>query len=163
MECTLIGGDKLESTLNQMAEKVGTSTTVRVGFLEGAVYPDGTPVAEVAMINEFGAPAAHIPPRPFFRNTITRQSPTWGKLVAASMKQCKLDTKLALALVGMKVGEQIQQSIEEFPPSNSEAELRTAKRKGFHTPLQDTKHMKHSVEYEVSNGGERKKVKEGGD
>jgi hypothetical protein len=160
MEVTLIGGEKLKSTLSQMAEKVGVSTVVRVGFLEGATYPDGTSVAEVAMINEFGAPAAHIPPRPFFRNAISQNSPTWGKRIAAAMKQCKLDSKKALALVGMKVGEQIVRSIESnTPPENAPS---TAKRKGFKggaaVTLQDTKHMKRSVEYEVSNGGERKKV-----
>ena len=163
MEVNIIGGDKLKSTLNKLFEKVGTSTIVRVGFLEGATYPDGTSVAEVAFINEYGAPAAGIPPRPFFRNAIAKNSPTWGKLVSAALKQCEMDSKLALALVGMKVGEQVVQSIESnTPPPNKPA---TAKRKGFAggaaVTLQDTKHMKRSVEYEVSNGGERKKVEAG--
>ena len=48
------GGAALEAKLREIAEKVGAPKTVRVGFLEGATYPDGTPVALVAATNEYG-------------------------------------------------------------------------------------------------------------
>lgn len=47
------GGDKLVSVLAHIGDRLGAAHT-RVGFLEGATYPDGTPVATVAMGNEFG-------------------------------------------------------------------------------------------------------------
>lgn len=50
----MTGGDKLEAKLREIAEKAGRANTVRVGFLEGATYPDGMPVAYVAAINEYG-------------------------------------------------------------------------------------------------------------
>jgi hypothetical protein len=49
------GGDKLNATLNGIAARAGGNPEVRVGFLEGAMYPNGTSVAYVAAINEFGA------------------------------------------------------------------------------------------------------------
>lgn len=51
---TFSGGSALESKLREIAEKIGAPKTLRVGFLEGATYPDGTPVALVAAANEFG-------------------------------------------------------------------------------------------------------------
>lgn len=48
------GGAALEAKLREIAEKVGAPKTVRVGFLEDATYPDGTPVALVAATNEYG-------------------------------------------------------------------------------------------------------------
>ncbi|MDL2105264.1 hypothetical protein QQJ69_19235, partial [Proteus mirabilis] len=40
-----------------------------VGFFEHSKYPDGTPIAYVASIQELGYPAGGIPPRPFLRPT----------------------------------------------------------------------------------------------
>lgn len=48
------GGAALEAKLREIAEKVGKARTVNVGFLEGATYPDGTPVALIAATNEYG-------------------------------------------------------------------------------------------------------------
>jgi hypothetical protein len=48
------GGAALEAKLREIAAKVGKPNTVRVGFLEDATYPDGTPVALIAATNEYG-------------------------------------------------------------------------------------------------------------
>jgi hypothetical protein len=50
----LSGGDKLRTTLEGIARKAGTGDLLRLGFLEGATYPDGTPVAYIAACNEYG-------------------------------------------------------------------------------------------------------------
>lgn len=52
---TFSGGDKLRAALEQLQRKVQDGAHVRVGFFEGATYPDGTPVAQIAAIQEFGA------------------------------------------------------------------------------------------------------------
>lgn len=57
MGATFTGGAALEAKLREIAQKVGKPNTVRVGFLEGATYPDGTPVALIAATNEFGGTA----------------------------------------------------------------------------------------------------------
>lgn len=49
------GGLKLEAALKRIAKRVSKATNVKVGFLEGGTYEDGTPIAYVALINEFGA------------------------------------------------------------------------------------------------------------
>lgn len=54
---TFSGGEALEAKLREIAEKVGKAKTVNVGFLAGATYPDGTPVAYIAAVNEYGGTA----------------------------------------------------------------------------------------------------------
>lgn len=49
------GGDQMAKVLEDIRKRVEVASQVKVGFLEGATYPDGTPVAYVAAINEFGA------------------------------------------------------------------------------------------------------------
>ncbi len=51
------GGAALEAKLREIAEKAGAPKAVRVGFLENATYPDGTPVALIAATNEYGGTA----------------------------------------------------------------------------------------------------------
>ena len=54
----MTGGDKLQRYLQEIAANLatlGTNPSVRIGFLEGSIYDDGTPVAQIAAINEFGA------------------------------------------------------------------------------------------------------------
>lgn len=54
MAAKVSGGNKLEAKLREIAEQAGKANSVRVGFLENATYPDGTPVAQVAATNEYG-------------------------------------------------------------------------------------------------------------
>lgn len=50
----MAGGDRLMAHLDRILARVKSAQAVRVGFLEGATYPDGTPVAKVAAVQEFG-------------------------------------------------------------------------------------------------------------
>jgi hypothetical protein len=48
------GGDRLDRALAEIARRIGSDPHVNVGFLENATYPDGTSVAYIAAIQEFG-------------------------------------------------------------------------------------------------------------
>ena len=48
------GGDKFEARLRKIAERLASGKSLRVGFLEGTTYDDGTSVPMVATVNEFG-------------------------------------------------------------------------------------------------------------
>ena len=65
---TLSGGAGAQAYLAGLAKKIEDAGLLRVGFLEGATYPDGTTVAEVAAKNEYGA--VGVPMRPFFRTMV---------------------------------------------------------------------------------------------
>lgn len=54
----------------------------KVGWFDSARYPDGTSVAYVATIQEFGDESHKIPPRPTMRPTIVAQGAAWSSLMA---------------------------------------------------------------------------------
>ncbi|KMO33906.1 hypothetical protein VQ02_19905 [Methylobacterium variabile] len=144
---TVKGGMALERRLGELAAKLGDSPTLSVGFLEGASYPDGTSVAMVAAIDEFGAPANNQPPRPFFRSMIADKSSGWPTSLAATLKTTNYDPKAALGLMGEGIKGQLQQSILDLtsPPLSP----KTIARKGFDKPLIDSSVMINSVDYVV--------------
>lgn len=107
----LTGGDKLTAFLDRLSRQVSNSGVLQVGFLEGATYPDGESVAKVAAIQEFGAPRAAIPPRPFFRTMIQQKEGEWGPALAKLLEGTNYDAKRALGQLGAGIEGQLRQSI----------------------------------------------------
>lgn len=153
------GGDVLERKLQEIADKLGGGQALRVGFLEGATYPDGTPVALVAGANEFGDPGRSRPPRPFFRSMIADKSQLWPKELGAVIKARDYDVSQALGLMGERIKGQLQESIREFaepPLAQSTIAAKSRGRVDEHPagygpekPLIETAHMLNSVDYDV--------------
>ena len=141
------GGDKLKAALDGIAKGIGKGGTVMVGFLEGATYPDGTSVAMVAAIQNFGAPAAGIPPRPFFSNMVKEKSEGWPKAIALNLVDTNYDIEKTLTRVGAGIAGQLTQSI--IKTNSPPLKAATVKRKGFSKPLIDTAVMINSVNFEV--------------
>jgi hypothetical protein len=108
---SISGGRKFESALRTIAAKVSKPATLRVGILEGARYPNGTSVAMVAAIQEFGAPKARIPPRPFFRNMIAAKKGEWPAAIAGLLKENDYDAEKALDIAGAAIAGQLRESI----------------------------------------------------
>ncbi len=143
---TLSGSDGVMKALEEIARKMGGGE-VSVGFMAGATYPDGTPVAAVAFWNEYGVPSRNQPPRPFFRQMIAKESPTWAPKMAKLAKATNYDGPKVLAMMGEDIKGALQQSINDFTtPALKES---TVEAKGFAKPLIDTSHMLNSVAYEV--------------
>lgn len=144
---TLSGGKKFEDALRELAGKVAKPATLKVGFLANATYPDGTPVAMIAAINEYGAPSRGQPPRPFFRNMINAKQGEWPNAIAGLLRANDLDAEKALDQTGAAIAGQLRQSIKDLtsPPLAAS----TIRRKGFDKPLIDTGHMFNSVDHEV--------------
>lgn len=107
----LSGGDKLQAALEEIAKKLTTAATVEVGFLQDATYDNGTSVAMVAAIQEFGAPKAGIPPRPFFRTMIKDKSGEWPDAVSNLLIENDYDARKTLSQTGEAIKGQLQQSI----------------------------------------------------
>lgn len=143
----LSGGDKLEAKLAEIARKMGKGGTLRVGFLEGATYPDGTSVPYVAAIQEFGDPSHNLPPRSFFRSMIAKKASGWGPSMGRLAVANAYDLDQTLGQMGEGIRGQLQTSIRDLvsPPLKPA----TVRRKGFSKPLIDTSHMLNSVDFEV--------------
>jgi hypothetical protein len=111
------GGEKMNAFLDNLLKRVagdGKGPVTRVGFIDGATYPDGTSVAQVAAWNEYGNPGQNRPPRPFFRNMISANAPGWGVLAKKCLAASNLDGKKALDMMGEVMAGQLQQSIRDF-------------------------------------------------
>lgn len=139
----------MERALGAIARALSSAKTVRVGFLEGSSYPYGTPTAMVAAINNYGAPAAGVPPRPFFSNMVAEKQEGWPDAIALNLKATNYDAQKTLGLVGEGIKGQLQQAINQF--SGVPLKPRTVKRKGFDKQLVDTAHMLNSVSFEVKS------------
>ena len=118
-EISITGGEALKARLAEIAAKVSRAGVLRVGFLEGATYPEtGVSVPMVAAIQEFGAPKAGIPPRPYFRTMVKKESPTWGEKLAPILKANDYEVAPSLDMMGMGIESQLRQSIidTDTPP-----------------------------------------------
>jgi hypothetical protein len=148
LSLTLAGGGAMQRKLEEIAQRLGSGGKVKVGFLEGATYPDGTSVATVAFFNEFGTTRA--PPRPFFRRMIAAKSPGWGDRMAAAAAAVGYDSGRTLAIMGEGIKDQLVKSIVDLtsPPLKPS----TVKRKGFDKPLIDTGVMQRAPAYVVESG-----------
>lgn len=142
------GGDKFERYMEGMRERLNRpGSQVRVGFLSRAKYPDGKPVAMIAAIQNWGAPRAGIPPRPFFSNMIAAKGPEWPAAIATQLRLNDYDRRATLLRVGEGVAGQLRQSvIDTNRPPLAES---TIARKGFSKPLVETGHMLNSIDYEI--------------
>ena len=144
---------KIQSVLKAFGDK-----KVDIGFFEEAVYPDGTPVAYVAAIHEFGYPAGGIPARSFFRPTIAAKANEWARQVAgASLAVIKGDTTADAALEGiggMAAGQVAEAIARITSPALKEATIRARTNASGGTsskPLVDTGQMLQSVTHKVGN------------
>lgn len=142
---TVSGGDKLDRALAEIAKRLGKSGTVRAGFFENATYEDGTSVALVAAVQNFGG--GNVPPRPFFTNAIANNSGQWAGILQGALNATDNNVEASLGMLGEVVVGQIKDSIHQTnaPPLAAS----TVKAKGFNKPLIDTATMLNSVSYEV--------------
>ena len=123
------------------------NASVRVGVLEDATYPDGTPVAMVAFWNEYGTRTS--PVRAFFRTTVSENKKNWVLSVQNLMKMHN-DPKKVMGLIGVHMQEQIVQSINTWsdPPNSAY----TIAKKGSSKPLIETEVLVGSISFEVGDG-----------
>lgn len=168
--------DKVMDFLNSVGADL-TSKQLKVGFLEGATYPDGTSVPMVAAANEFGNPVSGSPPRPFFRNAISENAEKWSENAEFLMKSTNGDTSMVLDMVGQVIRGDIMRSIDTLvTPALSPVTVLLRNRfpmregmtfgdvlkargdvkngitaSGHSNPLIWTGHMQSSVDYEVSD------------
>jgi hypothetical protein len=109
------GGEALAYKLRSMRERLSSGHLARIGFLEGASYPDGNlNVPTVAALQEYGAPEAGIPARPFFSGMIKRESPMWGERFGQVMKANDMDAVKSLEIMGMGIAGQLRQAIVDY-------------------------------------------------
>lgn len=135
------------------------SKQIQVGFFETAKYPDGTPIAYVAAIQEFGY--GPIPPRPFMRPAQLQNQNKWQAGIAAGVKAAmngSITINAALEQVGMVAAGDVRKAIKAVtapPLAKSTIRGRQSRKKGKKAastkPLVDSGQMLQAVTSAVVN------------
>lgn len=169
MKCELkINQDLLNRIRNFKGGKV------EVGWHEDTHYDDGTPVAKVAEIQEFGATIKvtdkmrkwfayqgfplnkntteiHIPARSFVRTTIAEKTGDWANVINSRLKKVfegDLSMEQALSQFGLKIKGDLQEKISQIAAGGGNSGF-TQIRKGKDTPLIDTGLMMESIDIDT--------------
>jgi hypothetical protein len=123
---------------------------VSVGVHEDAgADEDGTPVAEYAMVNEFGSEDGHVPERSFLRSTLDeRQGPYAAELERAVSRAVDgVPLKTALMPLALQVRQDVQNKLDSgVDPENAPA---TVAKKGHGRTLEESGLLHDSIEAKV--------------
>jgi|SRR6185436_5317065 len=136
------------SKLTEMLDKYRKSGSLgmKVGIMADKTYPDGMKVAHVGWINDQGAPHAHIPSRPFFRETVFRNQAVIPQMAASLLRNNEPETVLRLVGEHM-VGEFTDAVMTWKDPPNEQS---TIDAKGYDAPLRaNDKLLRNSFSYEI--------------
>lgn len=125
---------------------------INVGVPVGKSEADGTPVALIAAVHEFGSPQKGIPERPFLRTTIQENRAKYVQLNRRNLVEVlngKMNVEQALGQLGEVAKGDVQAKIASggFAPLKEA----TIKRKGSSKPLIDTGQLRQSIAWELSN------------
>lgn len=129
---------------------VGDNRVVNVGVPEGKREEDGTPVAMIAAVHEFGSPSQGIPERPFLRAAVQRNRQKYvrlNRINLVKMLRGQATVDQALGQLGEMAKGDVQTEIRsgDFAPLKQA----TIKRKGSSRPLIDTGQMVQSIAWEL--------------
>lgn len=84
-----------------------------------------------------------IPPRPYFRNMIAKESPHWGDDLGKVLVATNYDIERSLDLMGEEMNGELIESIRDFTdPPNAPS---TIAKKGYDSPLKQSKTMLKST------------------
>ena len=127
---------------------VGDNRVVNVGVPEGKREEDGTPVAMIAAVHEFGSPSHGIPERPFLRVAVEKNRVKYvrlNRINLVKMLRGQMGMEQALGQLGEMAKGDVQSEIRngDFVPLKAA----TIRRKGSSKPLIDTGQMVQSISW----------------
>ena len=145
---TVKGGNRIKAALEKAQSATGVEA-VQVGIFKQSKYPDGTFVATVALVNEFGSNSGKIPERPFMRQAIRSVRDEVSDLIAGAIDtQAGVVDEVLAARIGAVVQSEIRKKIVDLQsPANAPTTLEQKNPKS--NPLVDTKTMIKAVDYKV--------------
>jgi len=145
---TFSGGEKIQALFKQAGK--GGVKSVDVGVFAGAKYQDGTPVALVATVNEFGSEDGHIPERPAFRNANKSNEDSLIKIIKSNVDpETMVIDPVTAGEVGVAHESAVKKSIVDLKdPPNAASTLKAKAPKA--NPLVDTGMYVRSVTHEVN-------------
>lgn len=170
------GLEALRDQLRSLDKRLGQNLTLTAGWNENSKYPDGTYVADVALVQEYGAIVAgssgsgsvRIPARPFIRPCIAHNEAKWEHIISYSLKEAISDSSLTGEKILLRAATTMVADLKATingvttPPLSPATIMRRRAKNKYSTqalalgydikPLQDTGHMLRSITYFVRPG-----------
>ncbi|MPV99821.1 hypothetical protein [Bombella apis] len=151
MSARMKGGANLAKYLTELKQNATSARRVDVGFFRDATYPDGTSVATVAAVQEFGND--RVPARSFMRTTVAERSRQWPGAAAAVLRATGCNARQAMETMGQVAAQEMQSKISEITePPLAASTVKQREKKGSERPdkpLIDTATMINSLRYQV--------------
>ena len=143
------GGNRIGQRLSELRREIERRNSVYVGLPKGTgSYEDGTPIAVIGAVHEFGSADGHIPERSFLRVPIRANSKEFAQIFKELMPQVmggQITMFQMLEQVGAKAAATSQEAISDgIAPSNAQS---TIDRKGSSTPLVDSGSLRQNITY----------------
>jgi len=149
----LISDNPMASFSEALNKRFGglNNKRVKAGWFPSSQYP-GTnePVAAVALVQEFGDPINHIPPRPFMRPAAERAKKEMGAVVRGVI--VNHDSQETLETMGVTMQAMIVDAIVDVTtPELSDRTLAARQARGNSSakPLNDSGQMMAEVNHEI--------------
>lgn len=128
----------------------------RVGWFDSTRYPDGTPVAGIAVVQEFGTEDLTIPPRSFMRTTQAERKPEWDKVMSQGFTKImkgKMTSEQLITLIAVMARGDVDKKISLIfaPPLQTSTIKARARRAGKKPkiisikPLHDTGYLQATL------------------
>lgn len=149
---TVKGGDRINAKLRGIRERLAQKR-VLVGVPEGTgSYEDGTKIAVIAAVNEFGSADGRIPERSFLRIPLRQAAKELAAVFRHSVPEA-VDGSITVDnlydRVGLKAVGVVQEAISAgISPANAES---TIKAKGSSTPLVADGTLRKSITYVIDD------------
>lgn len=149
------GGNKLAHKMREIEERL-RKRNVYVGVPAAAgQYEDGTSIATIAAVNEFGSADGVIPERSFLRVPLRAKQKDFAKVFRQLIPEVvagRMDMFQLLSAAGAKAVSVSQEAISAgIAPPNADS---TVAAKGSSTPLVDQGTLRQSITYIVGEGGQ---------
>ena len=150
------GGQRIGQKIKAMQDRLRSNSGVYVGIPSGAgQYEDGTPLAVIGAVHEFGSANGHIPERSFLRVPLRSNQAIFGKIMGNGLRDVVDGTSSMRSLmdqIGARAAAVSQEAIAAgISPPNSPS---TVKSKGSSTPLVDTGRLRQSITWAVEGASE---------
>lgn len=107
---------KMNAALSRLPKQF-EGQQAKIGWPSGKEYPDGTSVAYVAAIQNFGVPEKSIPPRPMLKPTVAENQDRWAGVMKHLTRQVangELDAVDALDGMGRVAAMDLQATIAQI-------------------------------------------------
>jgi hypothetical protein len=152
--------DKDKGFARIMKTELEAEGSVSVGWFSGAGETDeGTPIASIAVFNEFGT--RRIPERPMVRRTLEEHGQRYQAQVAHMKRAIHagvLTWEALLYRLGLMVRNDLVMMITSAKEWAKPNAPETIKQKGSSSPLIDTGAMRNSVWFEITTKSGKRKM-----